>query len=161
MQKQRIARVLCPQLPDNNKAMSQRMLQKCWILMKQQVKSMLMRLNIISGLKHLVHPAHWDSDFQPCIMYIPVKTESFHLFESSSPTPEKNKTFFFHYQQALAPRAELKMLRKLICTATRFSKVAGSRWVGRSPSSCCFIPSRPKNSNRESGEPEAVQIDRI
>lgn len=52
---------------------------------------------------------------------------------------------------------KLKMLRKLNCIATRISKVTESRWVGRSPNSRCFIPSRPKNSSREDGEPETTR----
>lgn len=53
--------------------------------------------------------------------------------------------------------ATLKMLRKLNCIATRISKVTDSRWVGRSPDSRCYIPSTPKNSSREDGEPETMQ----
>lgn len=44
-----------------------------------------------------------------------------------------------------------KTLRKLNCIATRISKVTESRWVGQSPSSRCFIPSRSKNSSGEVG----------
>lgn len=52
--------------------------------------------------------------------------------------------------------ATLKMLRKLNRIATRISKVTESRWVGRSPISRCFIPSRSKNSSGEDGEPETM-----
>lgn len=53
-----------------------------------------------------------------------------------------------HTSRVLATQ---KTLRKLNCIATRISKVTESRWVGQSPSSRCFIPSRSKNSSGEVG----------
>lgn len=56
----------------------------------------------------------------------------------------------------ITPFATTKLLRKLNCIATRISKVTESRWVGLSPDSCCFIPSRSINSNRSDREPETM-----
>lgn len=160
MQKQRIVLVLCSHIPDNNKAMSQSMVQK--ILNNHVMTSYINVNNCCNETKH-VKPT--KSLYRRQIIKHNFEVKGNTAFPVVFKHPVMNETLFDCLPHAvpqsrncssyITSLATLKMLRKLNCIATRISKVE-SRWVGRSPNSRCFIPSRPKNSSREDGEPETT-----
>lgn len=159
MQTQRIVLVLCSHFSVNNKAMSQSMVSNqvmtSYINVNEakhlkQTKALCLSHTLGHIIKHSnKHNAH----------AVVVSGWHFNLLEAKRP-----HVFFIpfwlsstHYSiKSRKCLPSLQMLRKLNCAATRFSKVAESRWIGQSPNSCCFIPSRPKNSSREDREPEAT-----
>lgn len=159
MQKQKDCSCSCSHISVNNKAMGQSMVSNQVMTSyinvneaKQIKQTKALYLSQTSGhiIKHSnIHNLHARVVSEWCFNLL--ETKRLGCFSIPFRLPSAH-----HSIKSRKCLPLLKMLRKLNCTATRFSKVAESRWVGLSPNSRCFIPSRPKNSSREDGEPEAT-----